>query len=330
MPLEHNLPSLPRIHHQIDPLSAPSGFRMSTQVPNVPEHRPSVISTLGKHLDDDEDDLGPPRKRINWGSSSLDPIAIESSPEIRRPFTSAANARPPPREDTSDSDSLPNPADLLGHTKSRLVRGRRPDVEQTETLDSVELNTLVFTHPSHPRIRVIRAFKLCDGDSKAAGALIQDPTWNHESSSDFAGSPPPSTSATPSGSGSGSNKRAAEREKGKKSMIYAKRQGLSAPQAIVPAKVIVTPVQPPPDIMMSPVDSKPSRRKTAKRRVDSSGSEAEYSDEPDSDSDDGVFSQSREERYYQAEALKWLNECEPPALVELTGECSQVSRANLY
>jgi SWI/SNF-related matrix-associated actin-dependent regulator of chromatin subfamily A containing DEAD/H box 1 len=287
----------------------------SAQSSKSPDPRPSLTVNLGKHPDDDDDDPGPPRKRINRGSSSINPIAIDSSPEIKRPFTSAANARP--RDDLSDSDSLSNPGHLVsGENKSRLIRGRRPDVEQKATVDSVELNTLVFTHPSHPRARVISAFKLCDGDVKAATALIQDSTWQHESPS--AVTPPPSNSATPSVSGSGDNKRAVDREKGKKSMIYAKRQGLVTSQANVSPK---EPVQRVVETMMSPLAPKASKRKAIKKqRIDSSGSDADYSDGNESDAKEGVFSQSREEQYYQAEALKWLNDCEAGALVELTGK----------
>lgn len=317
IPSGHQLPSLPRFRREPDPLSAPSGFTRSTQFAKVSDPRPLVTSKLGKHLEDDDDDPGPPRKRINRGNSSANPISIEGFPNIKEPFSTAVNNHPP-HADSSDSDNMPNPTDLLfGPTKSRLVRGRRPDMAQTDTVDSVELNTLVFTHPSHPRARVIRAFRLCDGDVKAATALIQDPTWNHDFPSGLAVTSPSSASATPSVSGSGGNKRAAEREKGKKSMIYAKRQGLSVSQ------VVVSPNEPPQSLFdpaLSPLAPKPSRRKASKRRIDSSGSEAEYSDGHDSDSNEGVFSQNREDQYYQAEALKWLNECESGALVELTGE----------
>ena len=310
------LPSLPRLRPEHDPLSAPSGFIRSAQSSKIPDPRPSVSPNLGKHLDDDDDDPGPPRKRINRRGSSLNPIAIDSSPEVKRPFTSASNTHLPPRDDLSDSDSLPNAVHLLsGETKSRIVKGRRPDIDEEKM--SVELNTLVFTHPFDPKARVISAFNLCDGDVKAAATLIQDPTWQHEIPSSLAATPPPSTSTTPSINGSG-DRRAAEREKGKKSMIYAKRQGLVTSQVNGSPK---EPMQRVVDSGLSPLAPKPPKRKaTKKQRIDSSGSEAEYSEGTDTDTKDGVFSQNREDQYYEVEALKWLNECEAGALVELTGD----------
>ena len=317
VPPAHQLPSLPRLGREADPLTAPSGFIRSAQYSKASDPPLPVASNLGKHLDDDDDDPGPPRKRINRRGSSANPIAIESSPETKRPVRLAAKTSPS-RDDLSDWDSLPNPTDLLlGPTKSRLVRGRRPDNEQMDKGHSVELNTLIISHPDHSPDRVMSAFDLCDGDVKTATALIQDSTWHHELPSTSIVTPPPSTSATPSAS-SDSKKRAADKEKGKKSMIYAKRQSLSVTQANVSLK---EPVQPAMDALFSPLGPKPSKRRVVqKQRIDSSGSEAEYSDGDDSDSNEGVFTQNRENEYYESEALKWLNECEVEALVELTGE----------
>lgn len=81
---------------------------------------------------------------------------------------------------------------------------------------------------------------------------------------------------------------------------------------------------------LSPLAPKPPKRKaTKKKRVDSSGSEAEYSDGTDTDTKDGVFSQNREDQYYGA-AKPLPNECEAGALVELTGDFSMILISRLY
>ncbi|KAF8586671.1 hypothetical protein K439DRAFT_1554340 [Ramaria rubella] len=101
-------------------------------------------------------------------------------------------------------------------------------------------------------------------------------------------------------------------------MIYAKRGGQTASQAIIPSKEVVKPSV---DLLESPLAPKPPKHKVARQRIYSSGSEAEYSD--GNDSNDGVFTQNREDQYYENEALKWLNDCEPGGLVELAGITAQ-------
>jgi SWI/SNF-related matrix-associated actin-dependent regulator 1 of chromatin subfamily A len=266
---------------------------------------------------EDNDEEGPPRKRINTGFSSANSITVESSPETKMSFKSPSHAAA--RLASPDSD-VPDAVELLSNSslKTRIVRGRRPDSEpMTGVPDSVELTTLILTNPHHSRARVICAFKLCEGDPKAANALIQDLSWNHDTpGTSNTGSP--SASVTPTINDSVS-KRAAEKEKGKKSMIYAKRQGAGVSTSQLPA-LARQPVQASQLVLESPVAPKPAKRKAAKRIINSSGSEADYSDGQDSDNNDGGFTQSREDQYYYDEALKWLNECEPNGLVELAGQ----------
>ncbi|KAF8521260.1 SNF2 family N-terminal domain-containing protein [Hysterangium stoloniferum] len=312
-PPEHHLPSLPRIRREADPLSVPSGFIQSnTASTSSGSHlqRPPMIS---RPFSGDDDEEGPPRKRINHGASPMNPITIESSPEMKMSSKSLGHfaARP----DSPDSD-MPDAVDLLANSppNARIVRGPRPDSDPaTGTLDSVELTTLILTNPHHSRARVISAFKLCEGDPKAANTLIQDSSWHHDTpTTPIPRTPSKALTSTISGS---TSKRAAEKEKGKKSMIYAKRQGtaVSTSQLPIPAK---QPIQP---VFESPMAPRPAKKKIVKRIVDSSGSEAEYSDGRGSDGDDRGFTQTREDQYYYDEALKWLNECEPNGLVELAG-----------
>jgi hypothetical protein len=317
-------PPLMKPHREVDPLSAPSGFQ--TLLSSVASSSgPSTNTSFTRPAeDDDDDDPGPPRKRINRGGSSYNHIAIESSPEPKKPLARATMSLP--RDDSSDSDGMPDPISLLpSRPKSRVIRGRRPDAEKAETTESVELNRFIMTNPSYSRARIIAAFNVCDGDVKAATGLVFDPSWQPgESPSASAASPPPSSSVTPSASGSGSNQRAVEKEKGKKSMIYAKRQGLAASQVNVSPR---EPVEPVFDPVSSPLAPKPVKRKATRAIVASSGSEAEYSEDDGYDSDvkGGVFTQNREDEYYQGEAVKWFNDCGTEALVELAGE-SNIAR----
>jgi len=192
---------------------------------------------------------------------------------------------------------------------------------------SVELNMFIMTHPEHDRARVTRAFQICEGDAKAASALIRDPTWSHIVPPS-ATSTPRTRTDTPSGSGSPS-KRAAEKEKGRKSMIYARRQGTLPQQLPAPPP---TPTQVPKEVITildSPIAPQPAKRKGNKRVVES-GSEGEYSTGGESGGNGGFFTQSREDQDYRDEALKWLNTCELQELMELSGEHRYGLRLNKY
>lgn len=294
------LPSLPTIRRELDPLSAPTGFTTSQTLLSISQS-PDGVTTKNSRTLEDDNDRGPPRKRINRGELSSSPIVIESSPDSKISISST----PPAVANKYSSDSeLPDPLDLFKSQtppKPRVVRGPRLADQST----SVELTKLILINPKHDPARVTAAFTVCDGDVKAATLLMEDESWTHEvpqtpasSQSIFASQTPDSVS-----------KRAAEKVKRKQSMIYAKRSELAAAQeTIVPAKheAVIS--------IDSPIISKPFKRKGAKNVVASSASENEYSDNDDED-----FSSQLQGQAYFDQALKWLNECEPTAIVELAG-----------
>ncbi|GJJ06223.1 hypothetical protein Clacol_000413 [Clathrus columnatus] len=301
------LPSLPRLRREPDLLTAPTGFTRSQSSSSISLSSNNLSAKFTGNprlLEEEDDDRGPPRKKLNRGESSTNPISLESSPDLK-PSSQRVPSTPLSTNNHSSDSELPDPMDILKNQTSpehRIIRGTRPE----EKAIPVELTKLILTHPTHSPARVTTAFKLCDGDVKAAIMLMEDSSWTHEIPETPTRSP--STSMTQPLVG-GTNKRAAEKEKGKKSMIYAKRNALTVTQEAV------TPVKPEPiHSVVSPVISQPFKRKAVKHIVASSDSEAEHSNNGSDDSD----SETADQIYFD-QALKWLNECEPTPLVELAG-----------
>ncbi|KIJ49366.1 hypothetical protein M422DRAFT_246455 [Sphaerobolus stellatus SS14] len=309
------LPSLPRVQRGYDASTVPTTFQRSASSSTNPMSGVTTSDATLKRREDYEQDReqGPPRKRVNRGVAPANPIHIDSSPEATK-FSSTAQKRPPPAGDSSDSD-MPDATDLIAPKPTRIIRGRRETDAPKPPGQSVELKMFIMTNPQYDPTRVARAFQLCDGDEKNALGLIKDSTWSHATPSTSTSTPSRSRPETPSVSGSAS-KRATEKEKGKKSMIYAHRQGILSQQStpakpLIPRKEIIT-------ILDSPVAPKPAKRRNTKQVIASSGSEVEYSSDEEGGKD-GAFTQTREDQYYYDEALKWLNECEAQELVELAG-----------
>lgn len=301
------LPSLPRVLHNPDPLSSRSGFTRSHPLSVPPFGGSAATLTPQKRREDDEENEGPPRKRINRGLVVTSPITIDSSPDTKA--STLARLQPLGRAESSDSD-LPNVDDLLKTPPpTRIKRGTRPEEKPKSYESSIELNMFIMTLPEHDPLRVSTAYRLTDGDTKAALTLIKDASWNHRTPSTSISTPSRSRPETPSTTESITGRRAVEKEKGRKSAIYANRHAMLMTKAISPS------MEPISIIADSPVAPKPAKRKAVKQVVASSGSEDEYS----SDDDRGIFTQTREDQYYYDEALKWLNGCEASELVEVAG-----------
>lgn len=300
------LPSLPRVRREFDPLSAPTGFTRAQSLSSAslsPDNVPIPITKVRRVLEEEDNDRAP-RKRINRGESSASPIAIDSSPDYKMSSQGVPSTSLSVNNHSSDSE-LPDAIDLLhgqNPSKPRIIRGHRPEDKEVP----VDLTKLILTHPMHDPARVTAAFTVCDGDVKAATLLMEDPTWMHESPQARAFSPYTSDLRSP---GASTSKRAAEKVKGKKSMIYAKRNELTT------AQETITPVKHEAVVSVdSPMISKPFKWKVPKHVVASSESEGEHSESNGDESDSRVAG-----RTYYDEALRWLNECELTSLVELAG-----------
>ncbi|KAJ8522002.1 hypothetical protein ONZ45_g1342 [Pleurotus djamor] len=181
---------------------------------------------------------------------------------------------------------------------------------QSSNADEQALVRFKMTMPEQDQNRVRAAWNHARGDVKKATDLVYDPSWS-----------PPSKPPTKPLEDTGKVKeideankaqRAAMRDKGKKSAIYANR-----PSSIVskPSVLATPPSSSKVDIDLtansptSPVINKRSR--LSKRLVVASDSEAEPSDESEEEDNDTTS------RYKQA--LDYFNQSTPEAIMELTG-----------
>jgi SWI/SNF-related matrix-associated actin-dependent regulator of chromatin subfamily A containing DEAD/H box 1 len=305
----------------IDPLSAPSGFftnsdglPMSSRHPwGADDQRLTIIEE------------GPPRKRINRGSphDSPDVVNVPDSPQIQRPGQRRRIVNGIDALSTSSDESMPDVQHGLGgQPRPRIVRGRRPSLSteppQSEGEDP-KFTRFLVTMPLHSPSRVRTAWQQANGDVKKATALLSDPAWESQ---------PPATTQAAEALGrvkeideATKAERAAIREKGKKSMIYANRSALenkpvqpSTPPPSTKTTVDLTMSSP-----LSPVIAQ-HRRKRIKKLVVDSESEIELTA-----SEDERSSQPRQGSSDEIRALHYFNTVGSDALQELTGTHSLCS-----
>lgn len=303
-----------------DLLSAPSGFINHGATYNASSRRRANGNVDSEHHE------GPPRKKINRGPSDNIFVVPESppSPEIHRPAQrrTISAIGLDNMSLSSDESMLDSPGSMAGLSRSRLTKDR-PN-HPSDANSGVDPNsdreyiTFKYSHPTESSARVQAAWNQAARDEKKATAFLLDPAW----------SPPYvhfSTPATPKDTSSRVKEiddatkaqRAAEREKGKKSMIYANRSILNTqiPSTPSPTKALTIPDSPVSTSLASPLTPiimAPSRKRAKKLVVVDSEDEAE-SDESEDD-------QNKLESINERRALEYLNSSDVEALQELTGK----------
>lgn len=316
---------------RFDPLSAPSGFMANNGVPHASITRPSG-SNSRRRSESEERDGEPPRKRINRGESSKDPLdlfSVPDSPDVQRPgqrrmFNGAATGSPVPSDDSASD--LKN--GIAGPSKPRILRGTRsppppqttPEQSQSET-DDAKYTHFRFTQPQFTTEEVRAAWTQAGGDVRKASDLLNDPNWKPPSSSPSSHvaqkSRPQEVGRVKEIDDAKQAERMAIREKGKKSMIYmARPAGEGKPPskpASVPQKAALplsahTPA--------SPVITQP-RTKRVKRKIIDSDSEDEFVGGRE---DASLAKRLKEDSNHETRALKYMNSAAAEALQELTGE----------
>lgn len=309
-----------------DPLTAPSGFIIGNSTA-------SSSSGYSRGIRDDRStepqegrDGERPLKRQNRGQSppSPDPLNVldtPDSPEIVRPGQRRKPNGAVPMSIVSSDDSFSEASKDAGPSRPRLIRGPRtvPQTPPTPQSDAAATRFRI-SHPEHDPTRAQAAWQEAGGDVARATALLNDSSWQPHRPSNIATVKTPQKSvesgrvkeledATKAG-------RAALREKGKKSMIYAKS---ALPTTTPPASKAIpnttkpapaTPVRPPtPD---SPEVSLP-QPKRLKRKIIDSDSEPDFDD-----SEDDRHSSDAEDANEQ-QAYDYFNSASSEALQELTG-----------
>lgn len=305
-----------------DPLIAPSGFI---------SHGGSRHASLRRSVHDDDlsnHEEGPPRKKINRGRSE-DASNIQDSPpspEIQRAGTrrhiSAISAD---SMSISSDDSLPEPARILaGPSKPRLLKSRpspSPDVliSTPESDDKKKFNIFMMTYPGGDPVRLRAAWTQANCDKNKADAFLNDPTWSPSPSL------PPAAEKESLGrvkeiEEASKAQRAADKEKGKRSLIYANRTTLDPkPPSTPPSSKLVVDLTTPsianPLSPLTPVIKLPQRRRIKKLVIASD----EEGPGLDSDGENEESNHTALESTYEKRALDYLNTSGSDALQELTG-----------
>ena len=297
-------PSGPAPYFRDDALSAPSGFT------NGQSYRPHAHRPLSA-VDSPSDDSRP-RKRINRGPQSPDPIDLTlSSPEALKPAQR--------RRVVSSSDDSELPSSAPSNSLRRV--GGPPD-SSTDDEEKRVYTRFRVSNPQYPPDLIDAAWKEARRNEEAALRLLQNPSWKpkapeHPSPAKAIRSEPSTTGRVKEVEEAHKAQRAAVKEKSKKSSIYANRLALDLKNQ--------RPVTPPPksqpkietpieiDSPTSPIV--PIRRKRVKRLVESE-SEAEGS----GDNSRRSSPVPDEPTEYETRALEFFNTSKLEELQELTGK----------
>ena len=164
--------------------------------------------------------------------------------------------------------------------------------------------------PQYAPDRIHAAWVQANGDVKRATALLGDPTWSPTSPSNK------SQGRVQSLDEESRARRAAAKEKGKKSMIYANRSHLENNILTVSTPTPKRPLEISPLSPETPI-IKPQRKRLKKMVVESDSEEGEESDNDARRNRSGTSDEMR--------ALNYLNTSGSEALQELTGEPIHVS-----
>ncbi len=306
-----------------DPLSAPSGFISHDASLHAPLRRNRNGDEGASHIE------GPPRKKINRGTSNDAFLIPESppSPDIQRVGQSRlGHSIGMDTISISSDDSMPEPSQILaGPSKPRLMKTRPSSSQEPLPLSDLSVQdkdfiAFRFMNPLETTTRVQAAWNQAGRNQTRAARFLADPTWS------------PNLPASPSFTESGhigrikevddvlKAQRVANKEKGKRSMIYANRPVLDTKTPATPpsvkhvidlsVSVPATPVSP-----STPAIKAPSRKR-AKKLVIHSDSESAFEDSDD-DANSAKF--QRSQNTYELRALDYLNTSGSEALQELTG-----------
>lgn len=305
-----------------DPLSAPSGFTSYSGSPHASLSRQR--GDMARRVSDVDDMRGggPPHKRIRGSSDDpLDVIGPPDSPGVqrlgqgRRIVRNGLNGL-----SLSSDDSLPEIQDLLeGSSRPRIVHGcvgsdGSPALipDQSSVEDPKFLHFAIIT-PEHPKAIVRLAWDQAGGDVKKASSLLQDRGWLKN----------PSGIVQPSPDAVGDvgrvkeiveatkAQRAAAKEIGKSSLIYANRPAPRISPPPTPRAIPYTPISP--VTPLSPEVARPRAKRARKKVVIDSDSETEAEEQlPVSKRQKVTSDESR--------ALNYFNNAGAEGLQELTGK----------
>ncbi|EIM83101.1 uncharacterized protein STEHIDRAFT_64436 [Stereum hirsutum FP-91666 SS1] len=282
-----------------------------------------------------------------------------ASPEVRRPgqrqpvagTVGSSNSRVLPQASLS-SDESTSESVKVGTT--RIVRGTRPvahsrqssDPNSVSDADRAKFNKFRFTFPEFEEAKVKAAWKIAGGDPTVATNIIRDPSFKLPSTPSPVHAPAPSAAVSTHTPASASKhehppsgrvkefeeatraQRAAQKERGRSSKIYAHRPlevKQPSPRKTTPPRVLSkaeSPLSPPPPSPPSPEVVRPKR--LTKRKVVESDEESEIEiSEADSGPSSLPISRKSEGTSDERRVLNYFNSVGADSLQQLTG-CTPV------
>lgn len=261
---------------------------------------------------------GPPRKRLNRGPSQ-EPVSVSDSPgspEIQRPgpkrrlISSNIDA-----VSTSSDESLPDASKVFaGPSKARIVRDQGPSTPYPPASNNVDNNKFIrfkLTMPGEDPKKVEAAWRQANGDVKKATELMSDRSWSPKPRPVVAAPKPAEiTGRVKEIDEATKAQRAAAKEKGKKSLIYANRPALP-PRAVTPPP----PSKPTVDLTASSPIVAPRLAKRNRKMVVDSESEPDFTDSED----EGKAQKRGRIDADENRALDYFNTTGSEALQQLTG-----------
>ncbi|TFY72950.1 hypothetical protein EVG20_g65 [Dentipellis fragilis] len=328
--IAHTMPSIPGLNHAnswvhssgqfgLDPLSAPSGFILgntqNASVSRPPNGTARVHDGVGSAGTPE-----PSRKRGHRDDDPMDLFNGQGSPDIQRP----GQKRKLPRYNAPDaigtslsfsSDESMAELSNAGPSTARIVRGGQLNANHREASSPKEpFEKFRITFMEYEHAKLCAAWEQAGHDTSAATALVRDPNfvWTAPSTSAETGRVKERNDATKA-------QRAAAKEKGKKSAIYAGRQNLNTKSSS--EEVTTSPLKRSIDIPPSPLTPitlvvGPCRKKL-KRMVESDEEEDEL---PTAQTKVGRLQRgAKDEMTDERRTLNYFSTTSSPELQQLTG-----------
>lgn len=301
-----------------DPLSAPSGFTSRSGTSHASLSR--QWGDLGPPMSDGEGRSGdgPPRKRMRGQSQEVSDITHSpASPDVR-PLGQRRNlvhARPNDSEEPSTDvrdlfDNPTTPPVARGHPTAQIS----PISAPSPAVDDVKFTRFAMTMPEHPKDTVRLAWKQSNGDARQASNLLQDQAWLRHPRGIEQSTPEP-VGRVKAIDDAHKAERAAARERGKTSLIYANRLNLpvSASEASSTPSKQAPPTPSSFHAPLSPDVSRPRVKRAKKIVIDSDSEEQEEEEEAE------PIAKRQKVATEETRALEYYNTAAAAGLQELTG-----------
>lgn|SRR6266850_3399468 len=305
-----------------DPLSVPSGFTNGNKPTDA---SPTSMAGLVRSRGEDDASDAPPRKRTRppLSEDSLDLLNVPDSPIVQKPGQRRASITTRIANMSTSSDESVLDASA---TSSRIVRGARPPNRTTTetTDDGPGFLPFRISFPQFEEGKVRAAWRQAGRDVRTATALLLDPTFSYRPTPPPASKAPspvvsPVTGRIKELEDARHAERAAAKEKGKKSMIYAARTNLAprspTPPPTRPSVTIEVSSQLSPNSPIVPI----RRLKRPKRIAESDDEEQGKSGSDEGSSRSRQRVETSKASPDERRALAYFNSTSAEGLQELTG-----------